>query len=116
MTQCYVYDNYKMSIFIQSSNVKEEVFCILKMLRIHTGLRKWNNKYQHHVLLCDNNPMGIIQPCIKIENDEVLFETYRMALKPDKDAIEIQKYDAIKRNRLLFDFLLRMFNRLNQLY
>ena len=43
MTQCYVCTNCKMSIFIQSSNVKE-VFCILQMLRIHTGLQKWNKK------------------------------------------------------------------------
>ena len=39
-----------------------------------------------------------------------------MALKQDKYAIEIQKYDAIKCNRLFFDFMIRMFNHLNQLY
>ena len=39
-----------------------------------------------------------------------------MALKRDKDAIEIQGDDAIKRNRLFFDFMLRMFNHLNKLY
>ena len=39
MTQCFVCDNCNMSIFIQSSNVKEGVFCILQMLRIHTGLK-----------------------------------------------------------------------------
>ena len=39
-----------------------------------------------------------------------------MALKRDKDAIEIQGDDVIKRNRLFFDFMLRMFNNLNQLY
>ena len=38
-----------------------------------------------------------------------------MAFKQDKDAIEIQKDDAIKRNQLFFDFMLRMFNNLNQL-
>ena len=46
--------------------------------------------------------MGIDQPCIKIANNEVLFEKYRMALKWEKDAIEIQKDDAIKRNRFFF--------------
>ena len=46
--------------------------------------------------------MGIDQPCIKIENSEVLFEKYRMALKRDKDAIEIQRDDAIKHNRIFF--------------
>ena len=44
--------------------------------------------------------MGIDQPCIKIANSKVFFEKYRMALKRDKDSIEIQKDDAIKRNRL----------------
>ena len=39
-----------------------------------------------------------------------------MALKRDKDANEIQKDDAIKRNRIFFDFMLRMFNHLDQLY
>ena len=39
-----------------------------------------------------------------------------MALKRDKDAIEIQKDDAIKRNQIFFDFMLRMFNNINQLY
>ena len=80
MTHYYVCDNCKMSIFIQSSNVTEGFFCILQMLRIHTGLQKWNKKDQYHILLRDNNPMGIDQPCIKIANSEVLFEKYRMAL------------------------------------
>ena len=39
-----------------------------------------------------------------------------MALQRDKDAIEIQNDDAIKRNRIFFDFMLRIFNHLNQLY
>ena len=39
-----------------------------------------------------------------------------MALKREKDAIEIQKDDTIKRNRTFFDFMLRLFNHLNQLY
>ena len=39
-----------------------------------------------------------------------------MALQRDKDAIEIQKDDAIKRNQIFFDFMLRMFNHLKQLY
>ena len=43
----------------------------------------------------------------------VLFEKYIMALKRDKYSIEIQKDDAIQRNRLFFDFMLRMFNNLN---
>ena len=39
-----------------------------------------------------------------------------MTLKQDKDSIEIQGDDAIKRNRLFFDFILGMFNHVNQLY
>ena len=70
------------------------------MLKIHTGLRKWNKNNVYHIHLCDNNPIGIYQPCIKIANSEVLFEKYRMVLKRDKDTIEIQKDDAIKHNRI----------------
>ena len=80
------------------------------MLRIHTGLRKWNknNVYDRH--LREINLIGTDKPCIKISKSELLFEKYRMALKRDKDAIEIQRDDAIKRNRIFFDFMLRMFN------
>ena len=86
------------------------------MLRIHTGLRKWNknNLYDNH--LREINPIGIDKPCINIAKSELLFEKYRMALKRDKDAIKIQKDDAIKRNQIFFDFMLRMFNHLNELY
>ena len=86
------------------------------MLRIHTVLRKWNknNVYDKH--LRKINPIGIDEPCIIIANSELLFEKYRMALKRDKYAIEIQKDDAIKRNQIFFDFMLRLFNILNELY
>ena len=116
MTQCYVCDNCKMSSFIQYSNVKEGFFCILHMLRIHTGLRKWNKKSVYDKHLREINPIGIDEPCIKIAKSELLFEIYIMALKRDKDAIEIQKDDVIKRNRIFFDFMIRMFNHLNGLY
>ena len=46
----------------------------------------------------------------------MLFEQYRIALKREKYAIGIEGEDAINRNRLFFDFMLRMFNHLNQLY
>ena len=68
------------------------------------------------MLLHDKNPLGIKQPCIMIAKNEVFFEKYRMALKRDKYAIDIQGDDEIKRNRLFFDFLLRKFDNLNQLY
>ena len=115
-TQCIVCNNCNMSIFIQSSNVKEGVFCILQMLRIHTGLLKWNTNYRFHIILSDMNPLGIKQPCIMIAKNEVLFEQYRIALKRDKDAIDIEGEYEIKRNRLFFDFMLGTFDHLNQLY
>ena len=51
MTHCYVCNNFQKRIFIQSDNVKEYFFCVLQMLRIHTGLRKWNktNVYDIHL-------------------------------------------------------------------
>ena len=54
------------------------------------------------MLLHDNNPVGINRPCVNIAENEVLFEKYKMAIKRDKDAIEIQGDDAIKRNRFFF--------------
>ena len=62
------------------------------------------------------NPLGIDRPCLKIAKDEFLFEKYRIALKWDKDAIDIDGNDAIDSHRLVFDFMLRMFDHLNQLY
>ena len=59
MTHCYVCGNCKISIFIQSSNVKEGFFGILQMLRIHTGLRKWNKNNVYHIHIRDNNPIVI---------------------------------------------------------
>ena len=105
-----------MSIFIPYSNVKEGVFCISQMLSIHTGLRKWNKNDQFHIILSDINPLGIKQPCSMIAKNEVLFDQYRISLKRDKDAIDIEGEDAINRNRLFFDFMLRMFAHLIQLY
>ena len=51
-----------------------------------------------------------------IAKNEGLFEQYRIALKQDKDEIDIDGEDAINRNRLFFDFMPRMFDHLNQLY
>ena len=116
MTQCFVYNNCNMIIFIQSSNVKEGFFCILQMLRIYTGLRKWNKKDRFHIFLREKNPIGIKQPCVMIANNEVLFEQCRISLKRDRYAIDIEGEDEIKRNRLFFDFMLIMFDNLNQLY
>ena len=116
MTQCFVCNNCNMSIFIPSYNVKEGVFCILQMLRIHTGLQKWNKKDQFHIFICDKNPLRIKRPCNMIANNEVLFEQYIIAHMQDKDAIDIEGEDEIKRDRLFFDFMLIMFDHINQLY
>ena len=113
-TQCIVCNNCNMSIFIPSSNIKEGVFCILHMLRIHTGLRKWTNKDRFNIILNNINPLGIDQPFLTIANNEVLFEKYRIDFKRDKDAIDIDGEDAIDSNRVFFDFMLRMFDNLNQ--
>ena len=51
------------------------------------------------------NPFEIGRPCIIISSRELLFEQYRMALKRDKYDIEVKNDDAIKRNRILFDFV-----------
>ena len=51
-----------------------------------------------------------------MEKSELLFEQYRMALNWDKYDIQIRNDDAIKRNQILFDFILLMFNRLDGLY
>ena len=65
-------------------------------------MQKWNknNVYDKH--LREINTIGIDKPCIKIAKSELLFEKYRMAIKRDKDAIEIQGDDAIKSNRFFF--------------
>ena len=69
MTQCIVCNNCNKGVFIPSYNVKEGVLCILQMLRIHTGLRKWNKKDRFHNILCDKNPLGFKQPCIICNNN-----------------------------------------------
>ena len=91
-----------MSIFIPSSNVKEGVFCILQMLKIHTGLRKFTKEDQFHILLKKINPQGINQPCQKIEKDEMLSEKYRIALNRDKYAIDIDGNDVFDSYRFFF--------------
>ena len=105
-----------MSTFIPYYNVEEGVFCILQMLKIHTGLRKWTNKDRFHILLKKVNPLGIDRPCLKITKYELLFEKYRIALERDKDAIDIDGDDAIDSQRLVSDFMLRMFDNINELY
>ena len=62
------------------------------------------------------NPFNIGKPCIKIANSELLFEQYRTALNRDKYEIEVRNDDAIKHNRIFFDFMQQTFNCLDGLY
>ena len=51
MTQCFVCCNFRNNILIRYAEVKDEFFCILQMLRIHTGLKKLSktNVYELHL-------------------------------------------------------------------
>ena len=64
------------------------------MLKIHIGLRRLTKNDRFHILLKKMNPLGIDRPCLEIANNELLFEIYRIALKRDKDAIDINGNDA----------------------
>ena len=79
-------------------------------------MQKWTKMDRFHIILRDMNPLGIQQPCLTIAKNEVFFEKYRIALKRDKYSIDIDGEDAINSNRLFIDFMLRMFDHLNQLY
>ena len=62
------------------------------------------------------NPFDIGKLCIKIAKSELLLEQYIMALKREKYDIEVRDDDAIKRNRIFFDFMQQTLNRLYELY
>ena len=66
ISQCFVCRNFRKTIAIQTTAVKEKVFSILHMLRIHTGLKKWSKKNIYDLHLKRINPFGIHEPCIKI--------------------------------------------------
>ena len=108
--------NCKHTILIQSSEGKEKHFCILHILRIHTGLRKWHKRNVFDLHLKEMNLFDICVPCINITKSELLFEQYIMALNWYKYDIEVRNDDAIKRNRILFDLMQRTFNHMDGLY
>ena len=116
MTQCFVCRNCKNTIIIRYDEGKEILFCILHMLRIHTGLRNWSKTNVFDLHLKKKNPFDIGVPCIKITKSELLFEQYRMALNWEKYDIEFLNDDAIKHNQILFDFMQRILNSLYGLY
>ena len=68
------------------------------------------------MLLRDKNPLGIKLPWNMISRNEVLLKQYRIDLKRYKDAIDIGGDNAIYNHWLVFDFMLRMFDHLNQFY
>ena len=80
MTQCFLCCNFKKTILIRYSEGKEDVFCILHMLRKHTGLQKLSNTNVYDLRLLKMNQLDISKPCINIAKNYVLFEQYRMAL------------------------------------
>ena len=59
------------------------------MLKIHTGLKKWNKGNVFDLHLKKINPFDIRVPCINIATSELLFEQYRMALNLEKYEIEV---------------------------
>ena len=80
MNQCFVCHNCKTTIVVWAAAGKDKVFCILHMLRVHTGFRILSDRNVFYFHIQKMNPFGIHEPCIKIEKSEVLFEQYRMAL------------------------------------
>ena len=79
-------------------------------------MRTWNKRNVYDLHLKKVNPFDIRVPCINIADSELLFEQYIMAPNRDKYDLEIRNYDAIKHNRILFDFMKRAFNCLDGLY
>ena len=114
-TQCFVCRNCKNTILVRPAEDKE-----LLMYSTHVKdtywFVNWSKRNVFDIHLKRMNPFAISVPCIKIANSELLFEQYILALNQDKYAIEIQNDDAIKHNRIFFDFMQRKFNRLDGLY
>ena len=83
--------NCQKSNFIQSDKIKEEVFGILQMLRIHTGLQKRNKNNVYDIQLREINPIGIDKPCIKIAYSELLFENIEWLLSGTKMQLKFRR-------------------------
>ena len=99
VSQCFVCCNYKNNILIGAAEGKDKFFCILHMLRIHTILRTRHKRNVFDLHIKNMNTFDIRVPCIKIAKSELLFEQNIMAINRDKYDIEVQNYDAIKRNQ-----------------
>ena len=104
-TQFFVCRNCQKAIRIWAGEGKYIYFCILHMLRNHTGFRNWIKINVFDLHLKKMNPFDICVPCIKVEKIELLFEQYRMDLNRDKYDIEFRNDDVIKNNQTFFDFM-----------
>ena len=108
--------DFKNTIVIRDAAGKEKVFLIFNMLMIHTCLWKWSKTNLFDLYLKKMNTFGIHEPCIKLANNELIFEQYIKALNQGKYDIEVRNDDAIKRNQIFFDFMQQIFNRLDGFY
>ena len=89
MVQFFLCCNFKNTILIRAASGKDKVFCILHMLMIHDGLRKFGKKNVFNLHLKKTNPFGIHKTCIKIERSKLSFEEYIMALNQYKYYTEV---------------------------
>ena len=88
ITQCFECFIFQILFSFDRQKVKKR-FCILSMLRIHTGLWKLSKKNVYDLHLKQINPFDISKPSIKIAMSELLFEIYIMALNWYKYYIEV---------------------------
>ena len=79
-------------------------------------MRKLSKTNVYELHLKKMNPFEIGKKCNIIARRELSFEQYRMAFKQEKYDIEVKNDDAIKRNRIFFDFMQQTFNFLDGLY
>ena len=116
INHCFVCSDFKNTIVIRDAAGKEKVFLIFNRLMIHTWLWKWSKTNLFDLYLKKMNTFGIHEPCIKLANNELIFEQYIKALNQGKYDIEVRNDDAIKRNQIFFDFMQQMFNQLDGFY
>ena len=77
---------------------------------------KWIKTSIFELNLKKTNPFDIHEPCINLAKNDLIFEQYRMNLNREKYCIEVRNDDAIKRNKIFFDFMQLSFNQLDGFY
>ena len=95
VTQYFLCRNCKNTIVVRADAVKEKVFCIWHMLKIHTGLQKLSETNLFDLHQNKMNPFCIHEPYINIANNELLFQQYIMSLHWERYDIKVQNNDAI---------------------